>query len=481
MYHHYQTPSKPKSCMPLKQSITCLLALVLLALPSEASARKGPTVGNRTSTSTDRQRIEFRNNCDNATAQRDMEVNNVRARLTTGGDVWWDGTNGRYVVPKPPDDQEEVSSLYAGAVWLGGLDPGGGLKISAQQYGRSQGEFDYYTGPLTSEGTTSRDTCSNWDMFFNVTGQEIRDHRRAFDSIPAGTGLDPQAIADNILGWPGDQNPYFFQVHGFELPGPEQGSLAGFFDRSLDGIYDPTDGDYPIIEIRDCPTDSPQFPEEMSFWIYNDAGNVHRQSNTTNQIRMEVQVQAFAYTTSDDINNMTFQRYKLINRAPEDIIDTYFAMWVDPDLGCFRDDFVGTDTTRSLAYVYNQDARDGVGTTCECDEGIPTYCDEVPILGVDYFRGPRAPLFRADTFVREIELGMSSFIYLNNCGVGDPEDATCDPQTAPEYYNYLQGRWRDGTPFVSKWRRLPGNPLRRDAVHLPGRPERCLRLFYVHR
>lgn len=49
---------------------------------------------------------------------------------------------------------------------------------------------------------------------------------------------------------------------------------------------------------------------------------------------MEVQVQAFAYATNDEINDMTFQRYKLINRAIEDIDSTYFAMWTDPDLGC---------------------------------------------------------------------------------------------------------------------------------------------------
>jgi hypothetical protein len=71
---------------------------------------------------------------------------------------------------------------------------------------------------------------------------------------------------------------------------------------------------------------------------------------------MEIQVQAFAYGTNDQINDMTFQRYKLINRAIEDIDSTYFAMWVDPDLGCYTDDYVGCDTTRSLAYTYNADA-----------------------------------------------------------------------------------------------------------------------------
>ena len=35
---------------------------------------------------------------------------------------------------------------------------------------------------------------------------------------------------------------------------------------------------------------------------------------------------------------MTFQRYKLINRAIEPIDSTFFAMWVDLDLSAIPDD-----------------------------------------------------------------------------------------------------------------------------------------------
>ncbi|SEQ98042.1 hypothetical protein [Neolewinella agarilytica] len=433
--------------MQIKQHILFVIVLVALLLPTtQVEAAKDPTRAPRPVSASQQQRIDFRSNCDNATKQIDMEINNVRARLTTGGDVWWDGTNGRYIVPKPPEGVQEISSIFAGAVWLGGRDPGGGLKVAAQDYGRSDAEFDYYPGPLTDEGTTSKDTCARWDRFFTVKGQDIRDFRKLYeDALEANElPLDPSQIPSDILGWPSTGNPYFFDENGFELPNTNQG-LAGFWDEDLDGIYDPTLGDYPIIEIRGC-GETPQFPEEMAFWIYNDAGNTHRQSGTPTQIQMEVQVQAFAYTTSDDINNMTFQRYKLINRAQEDILDTYFAMWVDPDLGCFTDDYVGCDTTRSLAYVYNEDELDGADG-CTCSGGVNTYCDEIPILGVDYFRGPRAPIFENGVQVGEEELGMSSFIYMNNLGIGGPAPATTDPSTAEEYYNYLQGIWRDGSPL----------------------------------
>ncbi|MEO0734563.1 MAG: hypothetical protein AAFZ52_17130, partial [Bacteroidota bacterium] len=116
------------------------------------------------------------------------------------------------------------------------------------------------------------------------------------------------------------------------------------------------------------------------------------------------------------------------------------------------DDYVGCDTSRSLAYVYNEDELDGEAG-CDCSGGVNTYCDEIPILGIDYFRGPRAPVFCTDEngeqfLCGERELGMSSFIYMNNGGVGTPPPPTTDPSTAEEYYSYLQGAWRDGSPLL---------------------------------
>jgi len=156
---------------------------------------------------------------------------------------------------------------------------------------------------------------------------------------------------------------------------------------------------------------------------------------------MEIQVQSFAYATNDEVNNMTFQRYKLINRGFEDLDSTFFAMWVDADLGCGRDDYTGCDTSRSLAYYYNADLIDGnAANSCDCG-GTETYCEKIPMIGIDYFRGP------LDEFGEQI--GMSSFTYYNNgSSQPPPPEGTDDPQTATEYYNYLSGSWRDGTPFT---------------------------------
>ncbi|HFA50693.1 MAG TPA: hypothetical protein ENJ95_16925 [Bacteroidetes bacterium] len=389
------------------------------------------------------QSVSFREPCTTSTEGRfDQDINNVRARLNNGGDVWWNRSDGKYVIPKVEPGQTEVSSIFAGAVWLGGFDTGGNLKVACQTYGNGSSQSDFWAGPLDDEtGNTDKVFCDRWDRMFIVTGEEIKEHIRRFEDDKNGIAeYTEDMIPKGVKGWPSLGNPYFFSEWGFELRETSQG-YAGFHDLDGDLSYNPLNGDYPIIEIRGCEEKPPQYPDQMIFWIYNDEGGgaVHGETGGL-AIRMEVQVQAFAYATADEINNMTFQRYKLINRAKEDIDSTYFAMWVDADLGCFADDFIGSDTTRDLAYTYNADAFDG---DAQCDEqGTPGYGSSIPIIGIDYFRGPRNEF-------RE-ELGMSSFTYFNNPAFGNPspEINTTDPSIDVEFYNYLSGSWRDGTPYT---------------------------------
>ncbi|RME99549.1 MAG: hypothetical protein D6772_07565 [Bacteroidetes bacterium] len=426
--------------------------MLLLGLMTTASAYAYIGPGERNRTAAPANEVNFRMNCANAVSQIDQQVNNVRARLTTGGDVWWDGSDGRYVIPKPPPGVPEVSSIFAGAVWIGGFDPGGNLKVAAQTYGRNRGEFDFYPGPLNEgdpnypggqdrdprRGTIGADTCAQWDQFFIVEGANIDRHVAMWEAAEAAgeSSLDPDDIPDDVKYWPARGNRFFEEEYQFQLPDNDQG-LAGFWDQNTNGLYEPDLGDYPIIEIRRCLAEEPKSaPDQMIYWVYNDAGNAHRQTGSQTAVQMEIQVQAFAYATNDDINNMTFQRYKLINRAIEDIDSTFFAMWIDPDLGCYDDDFIGCDTLRDLAYVYNADALDGINGTV-CADGVNTYEDEVPILGIDYFQGPLNE--------RREELGLSSFTYYNR---EDPNPGTTDPQTAIEFYNYISGSWRDGSPFT---------------------------------
>lgn len=59
-----------------------------------------------------------------------MDFNNIRARIYTGGDMFWDkGLNApAYEVPKGSGK----SSMFLASLWLGGTDVNGQLRLAAK-------------------------------------------------------------------------------------------------------------------------------------------------------------------------------------------------------------------------------------------------------------------------------------------------------------------------------------------------------------
>ena len=374
----------------------------------------------------------YRSGCIPSRAQTDLAINNVRARLRAGGDMWWDGSQPQYVVPNvdPASGEPEIVSLYSGAIWLGAYDDGGNLILAAQTY-RFNGN-DYWTGPLDPDlGTVEKSECERWDKHFTVYGDDIDALRADFlDPLSPGVQNTPSR---GLLGWPGRGNPYFSEVHGFDILGYNQ-ELAPFIDVDKDGIYNPWQGDHPYIEVTGCESNNyfrPVYADQMTWWVYNDNGNLHSQTNGQ-PMKMEIQATAFAYRTTDAINNQTFYRYKLLNRNKLSLNDTYFSLWTDPDLGCRSDDYIGCDTTTGMGYVYNADANDD--NPCA---GLAGYGTNIPALGVDYFRGP---LDSAGD-----QIGLSSFQY-HIISTSDPKGI---PSSAIGYYRLISGVWPNGTPITA--------------------------------
>jgi hypothetical protein len=428
----------------LQRKIT-LLGLLLVGIVGSTLANIDPAQRKLLKDNASDQVTLRAGDCLPGSSRYDQQINNVRAALLINGDVWWDKNNAVYIVPKvqPGTGAKAVSSIFAGSVWLGGKDPAGNLKLAASLY--AQGTVsDFWPGPLSdNNGTTNKKTCENWDKHFVVFRTEIDSARKLWNAALAAAGgvgqnavVPDGLIPESVKGWPASRNRFFYEVNRFVLPVTTQG-YGKFHDENGNQIYEPDRGDYPTIDVKRCNVDV--YPDEMVYWIYNDNGAVHTNSAKSEPIQMEVQVQAFGYQTNDFLNDMTFQRYKLINRAKTDIDSMYFAMFVDADLGCYTDDYVGCDTSRSLAYYYNQDTEDGT-TGIVCDGGVNTYGTKIPIMGIDYFRGPNDANGK--------ELGMSSFTYFNNRVQGNPPAGTTDPATAIEFYYYLTGRWKDGTPYT---------------------------------
>jgi hypothetical protein len=361
--------------------------------------------------------------CTTPSAQFDLEINNVRARILTGGDAWWNLSEARYEVPKSDGSGLPLNALFAGAIWISGFDAGGNLKVAAQRY--RQGGDDYWPGPVSNAGTVDKATCNKYDRFFNVFGANIDKAQTAFAA--KGNATTVADIPKDVLAWPGKGNPYLSTDPS--LVGETfivNDNLAPFFDFDNNGEYDPTKGDYPYIPCVNGEAEA--FADQMVFWVFNDVGNQHSESSGQ-AIGVQINALAFAFQTTDDINNMTFYKYQIVNKTSNPLFQTYITQWSDPDLGCFSNDRVGCDTTRSLGIVYNNN------TDAACN-GVAGYGSELPLIGIDFFEGPIGD--------DSTQLGLSSFVYFTN----GASFAQSDPGSAAQYRNYMTGLWADGTPFT---------------------------------
>ena len=412
--------------------------------------------------------------CASATAIATLELNNVRARVEgTGGSMWMDRSNNiaAYNVPKQKtNDDPRYTSIFAGSLWMGGRDVNGQLKLAAVTF-RTSGN-DFWPGPLnTTTAEIDAATCSKFDEFFGVSRPMIDEfvawYQAGQDDIINGTTTQADnfpgyQVPDAILNWPAHGDPGLGQ----------DWHLAPFYDRDGDDFYDPSQGDYPkydLIGDIDCRTtrDIRLFGDTTIWFVFNDKGNVHSESQGPS-IGMEIRGQAFAFATNDEVNNMTFYNYEMINRSTFTLTDTYFGQWVDADLGYSEDDYVGCDAERGLGYCYNGDAIDEDGGAAVGYGATP------PAIGVDFFEGPYMdndgidnPLTQivqdaidslgipygglglgyGDGIVDNERYGMRKFIYYNRTDLAQG-NWDGDPTNALQHYNYLKGIWRDGAQMV---------------------------------
>ncbi|MDR1346315.1 MAG: hypothetical protein LBK03_06400, partial [Bacteroidales bacterium] len=425
----------------------------------------------------------------------ELTVNNVRAYIRTNGIMWFKET-AEYEIPKGSGK----TSMFSAALWIGGTDRNNQLRVAAMRF--AQVGNDYWTGPLdTRTAMVDQITCNQYDKLFKITRAEVVAHKEAFT-----TNNTSYTMPASIRDWPGNGD--------WENKGQSY-FLAPYFDFNGDGSYTPEAGDYPYYDLTNelCPwTESnlaraaagtlPVPPEELDsriphasgahnaaghmvyadhvlkgdetlFWIFNDMGGGHTESKGES-IGLEIRGQVFGFATNDEINNMTFYSYEIINRSTRDLVNTYFSQWVDPDLGYDADDFVGCDVMRGLGYCYNGRNVDGSGQ-------IKAYGDQPPAVGVDFFQGPyidpdgrdnkkfnrdsansllnsqfveycnrflRDPVDQmaingvnfGDSIIDNERFGMRRFVYHNN-----DNSSTGDPFNAIDYYNLLRGIWRDNS------------------------------------
>jgi len=450
--------------------------------------------------------------CASGSSYKYLDINNVRTLCYSYGNGWF-LENAEYEIPKG----SKKTSMFSFSLWIGGIDINNNLKLAGYRYGQGTGnpshvKNDYWPGPLTVDGTAAIDavTCAEYDKLVPMSRVEVQEFLAWFDNKAEYPNY---TIPKTILEWP---------AHGKKSKGQAY-YLAPFFDSDGDGDYNPKLGDYPYYDLanRLCPAylkageriakakiknggvadtngilvDQVLKGDQTLWSVYNDKGNYHSET-TGDPIGMEIRAQYFAFATNDEINNMTFYSYEIINRSTYTLTGTYFSQWVDPDLGYANDDYVGCDVNRGLGYCYNGTPIDGTGQNY-------AYGSNPPAVGVDFFQGPymdpdtcdnpsfkggtlKGPSFKGscdivglsgskrymgygpggldsawfkvrseaingvnfgDGIIDNERYGMRRFVYHNNSNAGVPNYMT-DPQYAPEYYLFLRGIWKDNSKMI---------------------------------
>lgn len=343
-----------------------------------------------------------------------LDINNVKASINASGDLFTDFTNAQFEVPK----NSGKNTIFAGSLWIGGVDAGGQLKIAAQTY--RQNGTDFWPGPLDVNATTTPSTINTYNKVWKINQCDIDAYSNWFIS---GTGPNPVGpIAMDVINtWPAFN--------------PNGSPLAPFVDYDNDGLYDPSLGDYPKIK-----------GDQAIFFVYNDKGGTHTETGGQ-AIGLEIQGMIYAYSCPKDsaLYNTIFTNYKIINKSIYRLDSAFIGNWTDIDIGGAGTGYVGSDVTRGAYYGYDATSSNAI------------YGANPPAQAVVFLRGPWADpngiddasistasgINYGDGIVDNERLGMGKFMYYNN-------DFTVqgNPTLAVQYYQYLNDIWKDGTPLT---------------------------------
>jgi hypothetical protein len=354
-----------------------------------------------------------------------LDINNVSARFNSNGLLFQDlsTSNPGFEVPKGSG----IHSIFSGTLWVGGQNPNNQLHLAAGRYGQGS---DYQPGPIMDVAQYASQVPL-WDRLWKVNKTEVDYHIANWSNT---SYVMPQVFID----WP---------AHGNIALGQDF-YLAPFFDYDGDGIYDPYSGDYPQIK-----------GDQAVYFIFNDE-LLHTESGGE-LLRIQIKAMAYAYNCTLDtaLMNTVFLQYEITNHSTQTFTETRLGVWTDMDLGNYSDDYIGSDVARGSYYCYNGDAIDDNGYLANLGAQSVTFLagpyqdadtidnpfttnvnNAIAQNGIPYaFAGQNY----GDQTIDNERMGMRKF--LTHLPTSGPQAA---PSTAVDYYNYLQGKWLDGTPLM---------------------------------
>lgn len=326
--------------------------------------------------------------------------NNNHLTFGTNGYIWAESVS--------PIFSKKPTTLFSGGIWLVGIGRNSSeFKAAAHTYLNSG--VDYISGPCDpalNEDTRTQ-VANQFNKIWKVTATDITAH-----ILDMKDGKLDFPIS-SIMAWPAKGNPFFTQYNFFENPFYSR-DLAPFKDTDQDGIYDPTKGDYPVIHQAD----EKHQPDEIFWSVFNDA--TQHTLSKAKPLNFEIQQTGWNYNCANDalLSNINFLSYKITNYSTEAIDSLFMGYWVDPDIGCYQDDAIGSAPAQNAFYAYNYDDTDG-DVNKLCPGGAALFKDdEIPAYSIKFLNEE-----------------MVSFMNLL-------------VNKSSMFYNIMNGTWDDGLPMT---------------------------------
>ncbi len=327
-----------------------------------------------------------------------IEANNIATTASAGGQIFWDGEDTNTTYPK----DSSTTTIFAGGLLISGVDQNEELHTAFSQYIQT----DFSPGPFSAD----TEELQGWDRVWRVTKEQINNFRADIED-----GALDRATPLDLWTYPGTGNPNFNMYTDQTIDVPE--GLAPFVDVNNDGIYNILDGDYPDIK-----------GDDQIWWVMSNKSSGTNLGGTPLEVQVKGTLYAYECGASPILYNSAFLDLEITNFSTNDYSDMYLGMFIDYDIGCFLDDYIGTIPQASALVGYNDNFLDGEGGC----QGVESFAQgEIPLQSVSF-----------------LNTTMDYSMYSTNQGISNPEMETRPPGTPEELHNFLQANWADGSPLT---------------------------------
>lgn len=303
-----------------------------------------------------------------------------------------------------------VKAVYNCTPIVNGISGSDTLGIDAVY---STSKLGFVSGPSAMH--YSNEFLDRYYRVWKITQSEIDYHAAHWWEASYSAPID-------LLEWPGNG----------EVSNGEPAILAPFHDLNGNAIYEPQQGETPMIK-----------GDQAVFYLVNDGKDQCAVDYGVFNGETQVDLSSLVYlynsgATPVGISNTVFQDLRFLPRGDVSLHDAYFGLHADFDVGTATDDFIGSDSLRSLMFAYNGDAFDEPSADTD---GFGTF---PPAVGV-----------------RFLSTLSSSTSYIVDA-------AGQIPITEQHFYNYQQGLTRSGNSVVNPFTNTQSHYAFPGEVGVPG-------------